>query len=61
MTMEDDQHPLRSVRSGGLPPALARTLEGELVKALGRGEIEVLFQPQFSLGSNLLRQRQLLV
>ncbi len=36
------------MRSGGLPKALAQSLEGELVKALGRDEIEVLFQPQFS-------------
>ena len=40
--------PVRSARSGGLPPALTRSLEGELVKALGGSEIEVLFQPQFS-------------
>lgn len=38
----------RTLRTGGLPAALAQSLEGELVKALGRDEIEVLFQPQFS-------------
>ena len=38
----------RTLRSGKLPPSLSKTLEGELVKALGRDEIEVLFQPQFS-------------
>lgn len=36
------------MRSGGLPPALARNLEGELLSAIDRREIEVLFQPQFS-------------
>ena len=40
--------PFRSMRDGGMPVALARSLESELVKAFGRGEIEVLFQAQFS-------------
>ncbi len=38
----------RTLRSGELPVGLSRALEGDLVTALGRGEIEVLFQPQFS-------------
>jgi EAL domain-containing protein (putative c-di-GMP-specific phosphodiesterase class I) len=40
--------PLRTLRRGGLPKPLARALESDLVTALGRGEIEVLFQPQFA-------------
>ncbi|WFL76856.1 EAL domain-containing protein [Altererythrobacter arenosus] len=40
--------PRRTLRSGELPAGLSRALEGDLVTALGRGEIEVLFQPQFS-------------
>ncbi|WP_428027692.1 EAL domain-containing protein [Altererythrobacter sp.] len=40
--------PSRSTRSGGLSPAVAKALEGELIKALGHEEIVVLFQPQFS-------------
>lgn len=43
--------PFRSMRDGGLPSALARSLESELVKAFGQGEIEVLFQPQFASAS----------
>lgn len=46
--MSRKQPTFRSVRDGGLPESLARALERELVKAFGRGEIEVLFQPQFS-------------
>lgn len=52
--MEHDQQPVRSTRRGGLAPALVRSLEGELLTALGRDEIEVLFQPQFSCESGIV-------
>ncbi len=37
-----------TMRSNALPPALESSLQGDLLSALGRNEIEVLFQPQFS-------------
>ncbi len=46
--MNSNPKNFRSMRSGGLPPALARSLEGELQSAIDRREIDVLFQPQFS-------------
>ena len=46
--MPHNDPPRYTLRSGELPPNLARALETDLVSALGRGEIEVLFQPQFS-------------
>jgi EAL domain-containing protein (putative c-di-GMP-specific phosphodiesterase class I) len=36
------------MRSNALPAALESVLEGDLIEALGRDEIEVLFQPQFA-------------
>jgi len=38
----------RSMRAGDLPEAVARSLETELLAALGRDEIQVMFQPQVS-------------
>lgn len=37
-----------TTRSNALPPALEATLQADLLAALGRDEIEVLFQPQFA-------------
>ena len=37
-----------TTRSNALPPALESTLQADLLAALGRYEIEVLFQPQFA-------------
>ncbi len=42
----------RSMRAGELPENVARSLESDLVTALGREEIMVLFQPQFSCSTS---------
>ena len=44
--MADIPYLPRSMRAGDLPEAVARSLEADLLTALGRDEIQVLFQPQ---------------
>ena len=46
--MADIPYLPRSMRGADLPDAVARALESDLLKALGRDEIQVLFQPQVS-------------
>lgn len=45
---------MRTLRRGLMPGALARALESDLALALGRGEIEVLYQPQFASSDGVM-------
>ena len=46
--MDSRNSPLRKSLRGAVPGAKPAALEGDLMRALDRREIEVLFQPQFS-------------
>ncbi|MEP5939165.1 MAG: EAL domain-containing protein [Erythrobacter sp.] len=52
--MADIPYLPRSMRGGDLPEAIAHSLESDLLTALGRDEIQVLFQPQVSCETGVI-------